>query len=65
VTDEAHKALADEGYDPLFGARPLKRTLQQRLENPLAVELLQGRYPPGSHIVVDCEDGKFSFNYAD
>jgi ATP-dependent Clp protease ATP-binding subunit ClpB len=65
VTEEAMQALADEGYDPHFGARPLKRTLQNRLENPMAIELLQGRYPPGSRIVVDTEDGHIAFRYAE
>ena len=65
VTDEARKLLAHEGYDPQYGARPLKRVLQQRLENPLALQLLEGRYPPGSHIVVDVVGGKFDFRYAD
>ena len=65
VTEEAMQQLADEGYDPHFGARPLKRTLQSRIENPMAIELLQGRYPPGSRVVVDCEDGRIVFRYAE
>ncbi len=65
VTDDARKLLAHEGYDPQYGARPLKRVLQQRLENPLALQLLEGRYPAGSHIVVDVVGGKFEFRYAD
>ena len=44
--------LADEGYDPVFGARPLKRAIQQRIENPLSKLLLEGRYPPKSVIPV-------------
>jgi ATP-dependent Clp protease ATP-binding subunit ClpB len=65
VTDEAKQVLADDGYDAHFGARPLKRTLQTHIENPLAMELLAGKYPPGSHIVVDAEAGKIVFRYAD
>jgi len=65
VTDEAKELIADEGYDPHFGARPLKRTLQQRIENPLARELLAGRYPPGAHVVVDARDGRVVFAHAD
>ncbi len=65
VTEDARKLLAHEGYDPQYGARPLKRVLQQRLENPLALQLLEGRYPAGSHIVVDVVGGKFAFSYAD
>lgn len=64
VTDEARDLLAAEGYDPHFGARPLKRTLQQHVENPLAMELLAGKYPPGSHVVVDAEHDKIVFRYA-
>jgi ATP-dependent Clp protease ATP-binding subunit ClpB len=65
VTEEAKQVLADDGYDAHFGARPLKRTLQTHIENPLAMELLAGKYPPGSHIVVDAEGGKIVFRYAD
>ncbi|MBM4345526.1 MAG: ATP-dependent chaperone ClpB [Deltaproteobacteria bacterium] len=65
VTDEAKKLLADEGYDPHFGARPLKRTLQTRIENPLAKEILSGRFPPGAHVVVDAREGGIAFVYAD
>ena len=65
VTDEARRLLAAEGYDPQYGARPLKRTLQTRLENPLAMSLLAGKYPPGSHIVVDVTLGDLVFRLAD
>jgi ATP-dependent Clp protease ATP-binding subunit ClpB len=66
VTDEAKVLLAEEGYDPAYGARPLKRTMQQLLENPLALEILQGRYPPGSRVVVtEGGDGRLAFAYAD
>jgi ATP-dependent Clp protease ATP-binding subunit ClpB len=65
VSDEARRLLAREGYDPQYGARPLKRTLQTRLENPLATELLQGKYPAGSHIVVSVEPaGDLGFGLA-
>ncbi|MFZ4578889.1 MAG: ATP-dependent chaperone ClpB [Myxococcota bacterium] len=65
VTDEARELLAREGYDPQYGARPLKRTLQTRIENPLAMELLQGKYPPGSHVVAHAERGRLFFTLAD
>ena len=65
VTDEAKKVLAEEGYDPLYGARPLKRTMQTLMENPLAMELLQGKFPSGSHIVATVDHGKLTFTYAD
>ena len=53
LTDAARNRLAEQGYDPVFGARPLKRTLQRMLENPLAVEVLAGRFREGDHVVVD------------
>ena len=59
-TDEARDALAAEGYDPHFGARPLKRTLQRRVQNPLALKLLQGEFKPGQSIEVDAKDGEFT-----
>ena len=45
--------LAERGYDPVFGARPLKRTIQRMIENPLAVEVLAGRFVEGDTIVVE------------
>ena len=63
-TDTARKQIMDEGYDPAFGARPLKRTIQQRLENPLATELLAGKFTDGDSIKVDANAHKFSFEKA-
>ena len=60
----ARDALAEEGYDPQFGARPLKRTLQRRVQNPLAMRLLQGEFKPGGGVVVDFRDGAFTFGSA-
>ena len=62
VSDEVIDAIADEGYDPAFGARPLKRVIQRKLQNPLATELLKGHFPEGSGIRVDLEDGEFIFH---
>ena len=53
LTTAARKALADEGYDPQFGARPLKRVIQHRLENPIATRILAGDFTPGDTIMVD------------
>jgi ATP-dependent Clp protease ATP-binding subunit ClpB len=53
VTDKAKQYLCDVGYDPLFGARPLKRAIQSELENPLAKAVLAGKFPDGSTIVAD------------
>jgi len=61
LTAAARDALAEEGYDPQFGARPLKRTLQRRVQNPLAMRLLQGEFEAGGGVVVDFRDGVFTF----
>ena len=54
--------LAKVGFDPAFGARPLKRAIQQRIENPVSKLILQGRFGPKSVIPVDMEDGEFAFS---
>ncbi|HIJ52180.1 MAG TPA: ATP-dependent chaperone ClpB [Planctomycetes bacterium] len=59
--DSARKLIMDEGYDPAFGARPLKRTIQQRLENPLAAQLLSGKFAEGDTIKIDADAHKFTF----
>ena len=61
LTDAAKDQLAEEGYDPAFGARPLKRTIQRRIQNPLAQELLRGAFTPPCTIRVDFRDGEFVF----
>jgi ATP-dependent Clp protease ATP-binding subunit ClpB len=60
LTDAALDLLANEGYDPRFGARPLKRTIQRRLQNPLAMKLLNGEFKPGHTIEVDAADGELA-----
>jgi len=64
LTDAARDALAEEGYDPHFGARPLKRTIQRRLQNPLAMKLLAGEFKPGETIEVDVKRGEIVFRAA-
>jgi ATP-dependent Clp protease ATP-binding subunit ClpB len=59
--DSARKLICGEGYDPAFGARPLKRTIQQRLENPLAAQLLSGKFTEGDTIKIDADTHKFTF----
>jgi len=59
-TDAARDQIMDEGYDPVFGARPLKRTIQQRLENPLAAELLAGKFSDGDTIKIDADSHRFN-----
>jgi ATP-dependent Clp protease ATP-binding subunit ClpB len=61
VSDEALLELAREGFDPVYGARPLKRAIQQQIENPLAKEILSGRFGPKDIIRVDVEDGRIVF----
>jgi ATP-dependent Clp protease ATP-binding subunit ClpB len=61
VTPAAKDLLTQEGYDPVYGARPLKRTIQQRLQNTLANALLSDEFPEGSTIVVDAHEGEFRF----
>jgi len=65
VTDKAVDLLAEQGYDPIYGARPLKRLIQQRIQNPLAVEILKGDFGDGSRVAVDCLDGDFTFSRVD
>jgi ATP-dependent Clp protease ATP-binding subunit ClpB len=57
ITDAAEQLLADLGYDPVFGARPLKRLLQQEIGDRLAMAILEGRYTEGDAVVVDAKDG--------
>ncbi|NDH35465.1 MAG: ATP-dependent chaperone ClpB, partial [Betaproteobacteria bacterium] len=61
VSDEALRALAKAGFDPLYGARPLKRAIQQFIENPVARLVLEGRYGAGDVIPVDFRNGQFVF----
>ncbi|GMU71070.1 MAG: ATP-dependent chaperone ClpB [Burkholderiales bacterium] len=61
VDDSALKAVASAGFDPVYGARPLKRAIQQQIENPLAKEILGGRYAPGDTIRVTATGGEIAF----
>ena len=58
LTPSARTWLAGEGYDPAFGARPLKRALQKHVESPLSVQILQGEFENGDHVMVDYEEGE-------
>ena len=62
VTTAARELLAGKGYDPVYGARPLKRVIQRELQNPIALELLEGVYADGDTIVVDARDGHLAFS---
>ena len=61
VTETALDEIASEGYDPTYGARPLKRVIQQRIQNPLAVELLKREFEEGSSVKIDYLGGDFTF----
>jgi ATP-dependent Clp protease ATP-binding subunit ClpB len=61
VTEAARNAIANEGYDPLYGARPLKRVIQQRIQNALASELLKGEFQEGDCVKIDYQDRDFAF----
>ena len=61
LSPEALDRLAEEGYDPLFGARPLKRTIQRRIQNPLAMKLLAGEFRDGDTVAVGVANGAFTF----
>jgi ATP-dependent Clp protease ATP-binding subunit ClpB len=61
LTDGAKALLAKEGFDPVFGARPLKRTLQRRVQDPLALKLLEGEIQPGDTVRVDARGDELTF----
>jgi ATP-dependent Clp protease ATP-binding subunit ClpB len=62
VSEAALDELAKVGFDPVFGARPLKRAIQQRVENPLSRLILEGKFGPKDLIPVDVDGGEFSFD---
>jgi ATP-dependent Clp protease ATP-binding subunit ClpB len=61
VSDATLDMLGDAGYDPVFGARPLRRAIQQKLENRLAREILKGEFAPGDRVLIDYADGDLTF----
>ncbi|MGQ9615316.1 MAG: ATP-dependent Clp protease ATP-binding subunit [Spirochaetota bacterium] len=62
ITEAARNHLIDKGYDRKYGARPLRRTIQREIEDPLANEILKGVFKDGSRVVVDCQDGRIVFH---
>jgi ATP-dependent Clp protease ATP-binding subunit ClpB len=62
LTEAARELLAEKGYDPAYGARPLKRVIQKSIQDPLAEEILAGRVKDGDSVEVGVTDGKFTFN---
>jgi ATP-dependent Clp protease ATP-binding subunit ClpA len=65
LTEAATGLLAREGYDPAYGARPLKRLVQRRIENPLAQRLLAGEVGQGDRVVVDADGDELTFAVAE
>jgi len=61
MTPAAQQLVLAEGYDPAYGARPLRRTLQRMVQEPLAMEILEGKVLPGDHVTVDAERGALKF----
>jgi len=63
LTDKANQTLAEHGYDPVYGARPLKRTIQRLIQNPLATEILKGEFKEGDLILIDVDkNNEFTFS---
>jgi len=62
LTDAARTLLAKEGYDPAYGARPLKRVIQRDVQDPLALRLLQGEFHEGDRVRVDAREGRMTFD---
>jgi len=62
ISDAALKAIAAAGFDPVYGARPLKRAIQQQIENPLAREILAGKFVPGDVVKVGATGGEIGFS---
>ncbi|MDR3605940.1 MAG: ATP-dependent chaperone ClpB [Oligoflexia bacterium] len=63
LSDSAVELLCEKGYDPDFGARPMRRVFQREIQNPLAIELLSGKYPSGTRILVDVSNAGFRFTH--
>ena len=62
ITDEAKKKLANDAYEPLYGARPLRRTIRQEIEIPLSMKILANEFKRGDNVVVDCKDDEMIFS---
>ena len=62
VSEEAINLIAQEGYDPDFGARPLRRAIQRLIENPLSENILEGKFKAGDTVTVKAKEGNLSFS---
>ncbi|MBM2805153.1 MAG: ClpA, partial [Deltaproteobacteria bacterium] len=63
IAEQAKALLADKGYDPVYGARPLKRTIQRLIQDPLAVKILAGEFKEGDRVKIDVADDELSFSH--
>jgi len=63
ITDGAKALLADKGYDPVYGARPLKRTIQRLIQDPLAVKILEGEFKEGDGVKIDADGDSLNFSH--
>jgi ATP-dependent Clp protease ATP-binding subunit ClpB len=63
VTDEAKALIAEKGYDPTYGARPLKRTIQRLIQDPLAVKILEGEFKEGDHVEIGVQSDALVFKH--
>ena len=61
LTPDAKELLATKGYNPIYGARPLKRTIRQLVENPLAKDILAQKFKPGDTITIEAKDDEIVF----
>jgi ATP-dependent Clp protease ATP-binding subunit ClpB len=61
LTDSAKERIIEEGYDPVYGARPLKRVIQRRVQDPLAPKILMREVRDGDHVVIDADGERLSF----
>ena len=61
LTDKAKEFIAEKGFDPVYGARPLKRTIQREILDPLAIKLLEGEFKEGDEVIVNNVNGKIVF----
>jgi ATP-dependent Clp protease ATP-binding subunit ClpB len=64
ISDRAKALIANKGYDPVYGARPLKRTIQRLIQDPLAVKILEGEFKEADRIKIDSDDEEMVFRHA-
>jgi len=61
LSKKAKELLFEKGYDPLYGARPIRRAIEQNVEDPMSEEILRGKIPEGSKVLISCGRGKITF----